>query len=249
MKCMVVDDEMLARERLVRMLRELTGWQVCGEAGDGCSALDLSVALAPDLVLMDIRMPGMDGLEAARHLALLENPPAVIFTTAYGDHALEAFEAQAIDYLLKPIHPERLQRALEKAGRLGAAQLQGIRAEDIGSRARTHLCARSRGNLALVPLDEVIYLQADHKYVTVASAGRQILIEESLKSLEQEFPGRFLRIHRNALISASALRGVEKNSAGHSCVVLTGTDIRLEISRRLLPEIRKSVRQAPVLSP
>lgn len=243
MKCLVVDDEALARQRLVRMLHGLDGWQVCAEAADGRMALDLSAEHVPDLVLLDIRMPGMDGLEAARHLALLEKPPALIFTTAYGDHALEAFEAQAIDYLLKPIHPERLQQALLKARRLGGEQLQGIHDSGLGSRARTHLCARNRGNLELIPLNEVLYLQADHKYVTVCSPSRQILVEESLKSLEQEFPDRFLRIHRNALIAVQALRGVEKNDAGQACVVLEGTDTRLEISRRLLPDIRKRVRQ------
>jgi two-component system response regulator AlgR len=243
LKCLVVDDEALARQRLVRLLQDLQDWQVCAQAADGRTALDLSIELQPEVVLLDIRMPGMDGLEAARHLALLEKQPAVIFTTAYGDHALEAFEAQAIDYLLKPIHPERLQQALEKAHRLGAAQLRGLRESDLGNRARTHLCARNRGNLELIPLDEVLYLQADHKYVTVCSASRQILIEESLKSLEQEFPDRFLRIHRNALIAPQALRGLEKNQAGHTCAVLEGTDSRLEISRRLLPEIRKRVRQ------
>ena len=243
MKCMVVDDEALARQRLVRMLRGLDGWRVCAEAVDGCTALDLSAAHEPDVVLLDIRMPGMDGLEAARHLALLEKPPAVIFTTAYGDHALEAFDAQAIDYLLKPIHPERLQQALQKARRLGSAQLLGVRDSALGKRSRSHLCARNRGNLELIPLNEVLYLQADHKYVTVCSPSRQILIEESLKSLEQEFPSHFLRIHRNALIALNALRGLEKNDAGQTCVVLAGTDTRLEVSRRLLPAIRRRVRQ------
>jgi len=228
MKCLVVDDEPLARQRLVRLIDELQEYDVCGEAGNGEQTLQEVQQLQPDLVLLDIRMPGMDGMETARHLAQLENPPAVVFTTAYGDHALEAFETQAVDYLLKPIHPERLQQALEKGG------------------SRTHLCARSRGNLELIPLTEVLYLQADHKYVTVRSRTLQILIEESLKSLEEEFAGCFLRIHRNALVAVAAIRGLEKDAEGHCCVVLDGVDERLEVSRRMLPEVRKRIKTGVV---
>ncbi|HHJ17001.1 MAG TPA: response regulator transcription factor [Gammaproteobacteria bacterium] len=245
MKCLVVDDEALARERLVRLLDELGEWQLSGEAASGEQALQQVQQLQPDLVLMDIRMPGMDGLEAARHMAQLEQPPAVVFTTAYGDHALEAFETQAVDYLLKPIHPERLQQALEKARRLSRAQLEELQQAQTGSQ-RTHLCARNRGNLELIPVPEVVYLQADHKYVTVCAPGRQILIEDSLKSLEQEFSGCFIRIHRNALVAIHAIRGLEKDAEGHHCVVLAGVDERLEVSRRLLPEVRKRIRAGVV---
>jgi len=245
MKCLVVDDEPLARQRLVRLLEAVLDCDVCGEAGNGEQTLQEVQQLQPDLVLLDIRMPGMDGLEAARHLTQLENPPAVVFTTAYGDHALEAFETQAVDYLLKPIHPERLQQALEKARRLTQAQLQELQQAEVGGR-RTHLCARNRGNLELIPLTEVVYLQADNKYVTVRSPGQQILIEESLKSLEEEFTGCFLRIHRNALVAPAAIRGLEKDAEGHHCVVLDGVDERLEVSRRLLPEVRKRIKTGAV---
>ena len=245
MKCLVVDDEPLARQRLVRLLEAVLDCDVCGEAGNGEQTLQEVQQLQPELVLLDIRMPGMDGLEAARHLTQLENPPAVVFTTAYGDHALEAFETQAVDYLLKPIHPERLQQALEKARRLTQAQLQELQQAEVGGR-RTHLCARNRGNLELIPLTEVVYLQADNKYVTVRSPGQQILIEESLKSLEEEFTGCFLRIHRNALVAPAAIRGLEKDAEGHHCVVLDGVDERLEVSRRLLPEVRKRIKTGAV---
>lgn len=241
MKCLVVDDEVLARERLTRMLDQLEGCQVCGEAADGEQALGQVQALAPELVLMDIRMPGMDGLEAARHLLKLENPPAVVFTTAYGDHALEAFDTQAIDYLLKPIHPERLQQALDKARRLSPAQLDGV--GDSEGRVRTHLCARNRGNLELIPVDEIAYLQADQKYVTVRSATQKILVEDALKTLEQEFAGRFMRIHRNALVATRLIRALEKDSQGRCRVVLEGIEERLEVSRRLLPEVRRLIRK------
>lgn len=241
MKCLVVDDESLARERLSRMLEQLEDCEICGEATDGRQAVARVQALAPELVLMDIRMPGMDGLEAARHLLKLDKPPAVVFTTAYGDHALDAFEAQAIDYLLKPIHPERLQQALDKARRLNLAQLENLAHE---SGVRTHLCARNRGNLELVPVEEVIYLQADQKYVTVRSASQKILVEDALKALEQEFGDRFIRIHRNALVAVSRIRALEKDGQGHCRVVLEGVEDRLEVSRRLLPEVRRHIRNS-----
>lgn len=245
MKCLVVDDEVLARSRLVRLLEDADGYQVCGEAANGEQALRQAQALQPELVLMDIRMPGMDGLEAARHLLQLENPPAVVFTTAYGDHALEAFDTQAVDYLLKPIHPERLLQALEKARRLSGAQLQNLQVGD-SEKARTHLCARNRGNLELIAIEDIVYLQADNKYVTVCAPGRQILIEESLKSLEQEFGARFIRVHRNALVAVAAICGLEKDIDGHCRVVLEGSDERLEVSRRQLPDVRKRIRNGVV---
>jgi two-component system response regulator AlgR len=241
MKCLVVDDESLARQRLTGLLEDMGEWKVCGEAANGEQALQQVQQLRPDLVLMDIRMPGMDGLEAARHIVQLENPPALVFATAYGDHALEAFETQAVDYLLKPIHPQRLQQALDKARRLSSVQLEKLQKSQADSR-RTHLCARKRGNLELIPIDEVVYLQADNKYVTVCSATQQILIEESLKSLEREFSSYFIRIHRNALVAVTAIRGLEKSVEGHCCVLLEGVDERLEVSRRLLPDARKRIK-------
>lgn len=241
MKCLVVDDELLARERLVRLLEAVPGFSLCGEAASGTEALRQAERLRPDVVLMDIRMPGMDGLEAARYLASLDAPPAVVFTTAYGDHALEAFDAQAIDYLLKPIHPQRLWQALEKAARLGERELQAVGAAAAAG-ARSHFCARVRGNLELVPVGEVVFLQADNKYVTVRSPKQQILIEESLKSLEQELGDSFLRIHRNALVAAHALRGLEKDVSGQCRVLLNGVEDRLEVSRRLLPEVRRRIK-------
>ena len=241
MKCLVVDDESLARQRLTRLLEDMGEWKVCGEAANGEQALQQVEQLRPDLVLMDIRMPGMDGIEAARHIVQLENPPALVFATAYGDHALEAFETQAVDYLLKPIHPQRLKQALDKARRLSGVELEKLHKSQAGS-GRTYLCARKRGNLELVPIDEVVYLQADNKYVTVCSATQQILIEESLKSLEQEFAGYLIRIHRNALVAVRAIRGLEKNAEGHCSVLLEGVNERLEVSRRLLPDVRKRIK-------
>jgi two-component system response regulator AlgR len=240
-KCLVVDDEALARERLARLLDELEGWEVCGEATSGEEAVRQAEHLCPDVVLMDIRMPGVDGLEAARHLSALSRPPAVVFTTAYGDHALEAFDAQAIDYLLKPIHPERLRQALDKATRFDPSRSDTLPNVD-GAGRRTHLCSRIRGSLELIPVDEIVFFQADNKYVTAFASNRQILIEESLRSLEQEFSVSFMRVHRNALVAVHAMRRLERDASGQCRVILEGVEQQIEVSRRLLPEVRRRLR-------
>lgn len=237
MKVLLVDDEALARERLRRLLTELPDVSVCGEAGDGRSALALCAELQADVVLLDIRMPGMDGLEAARHLAGLPDPPAVIFTTAFGDHALEAFEACAVDYLLKPIRAERLAAALGNARRLTRAQAAQIDA-DGGGGARNHICVRVRGNLQLIPVADIRFFRADNKYVTARTGDAEYLLEESLKALEDEFGARFVRIHRNALVAAAFIVGLEKNAEGQCMVALAGVNERLEVSRRHQPELR-----------
>lgn len=242
MKLLIVDDEALARSRLRGIVEQLEGWEVVGEAANGREALEQIDDLRPDVVLLDIRMPGMDGLEAARHLAEAEEPPAVIFTTAYGDHALDAFETQAVGYLLKPIRRERLAQALERAQRPTRAVLAAIETDQMESRARTHLCARYRGTLELIPIEEVIYFQADQKYVTVRHTQGSVLIEESLKSLEDEFGDRFLRIHRNALVAESHLSTLEAD-AGHARIGFRDIEDKLEVSRRHLPGVRKRLRQ------
>lgn len=236
MKVLLVDDEPLARERLRRLLAELPDCEISGEAADGRAALSAYEQQQPDVVLMDIRMPGMDGLEAARHLAGLPDPPAVIFTTAFGDHALEAFEACAVDYLLKPIRSERLAAALGNARRLTRAQ--AARLDTASGGVRSHICVRVRGNLHLVPVTDIRFFRADNKYVTVRTGDAEYLIEEPLKDLEDEFGARFLRIHRNALVAADFIAGLEKDSEGQCLVVLGGIDERLEVSRRHLPEVR-----------
>ncbi|MFZ5592667.1 MAG: LytR/AlgR family response regulator transcription factor [Pseudomonadota bacterium] len=245
MKLLIADDEPLARARLRSLAAGIADVDIAGEAANGKQALYLSCELAPDIILLDIRMPVMDGLEAAQHLAALENPPAVIFTTAYGDHALAAFEAQAVDYLLKPIRKERLEQALGKAGKLNRAQLHAVSQHrgdgnsGCGSRARTHISAHSAGKIELVAVSDILYFQADQKYVTVRHTAGKVLIEESLKSLEEEFTGHFTRIHRNALVSNAYLAGMSKNSAGHCEAVLRGCSDTLEISRSHLTTVKK----------
>ena len=244
MKVLIVDHEHLARNRLRRLVDGIGGYSVCGEAATGRSAIEQVDRLQPDVLLMDIRMPDMDGLEAARHLGTLDCPPAVIFTTAYADHALSAFETQAVDYLLKPIRQARLAAALAQSRRLTRAQVEAF---DVGKQPviRTHICVRERGNLQLVPVAEVRFFRAEHKYVTVhAAEGREVLIEESLKSLEEEFGDRFVRIHRSILVGQAFIAGLEKSPDARWQVRLSGIDETLEISRRHLAEVRHRIKRS-----
>jgi two-component system response regulator AlgR len=241
MKALIVDDEPLARERLVALVADIDGVDVAGHAGNGLDALDAALALKPDLVLLDIRMPVMDGLECARHLATLEAPPAIVFCTAYEDHALAAFEANAVDYLVKPIRIERLRAAIAKAGRLAGATLRKVESADAGRR-RSHLCARVRGNLVLVPVGEIAYLLAEDKYVVVHHAKGEVLIEEPLTALEEEFGDRFVRIHRNCLVALARLAGLDRAADGRVLARVEGAAAPLEVSRRNLPALRKLVR-------
>ncbi len=244
MNILIVDDEPLARQRLVSLLKDMKGYHISGEAGTGSQALDLAQDLKPDVILLDIRMPGMDGLETASHLNRLSKPPAIIFTTAYSDHALQAFETHAVDYLLKPIRPERLEEALNAAKRLTRPQLEELRQIDEGdeNRARTHICVKIRGSLELVPVDSIRFFMADHKYVTLRTADHEHLIEESLKSLEEEFGHLFTRIHRNALVADRYMLGLEKDNEGHCVMTIEDINERLEISRRHLPQVRKKIK-------
>src|SRR5689334_12778451 len=183
MKVLIVDDEPPARDRLRRLLAEVDGCEVVGEAGNGNDALSACASLKPDVVLLDVRMPGLWGIEVAQHLSALSDPPAVIFTTAYGDHAIDAFDAQAIGYLLKPIRKEKLQRALTHASRISASRLaQATRSANLEQR-REHVCARLGEQLKLIPLSDVYYFFADQKYVTVRHRGGEDLIDEPLKEL------------------------------------------------------------------
>jgi len=241
MNVLIVDDEQLARQRLRKLLSDSKGYQVIGEAVTGEDALRKTQASQPDVVLMDIRMPGMDGIEAASYINRMDKPPAIIFTTAYGEHALKAFETHAIDYLLKPIKQNRLEAALEAAKRMNKAQLSKLRQDETDG-SRQKICVKSRGSLELIPVEEIIYFKADQKYVTLRTAEQEYLIEESLRNLEQEFSFQFIRIHRNALVAHQMLHGLTKNNEGHACLNFTEIDDLLEISRRHLPLIRKKLK-------
>ncbi|MCP5143537.1 MAG: response regulator transcription factor [Gammaproteobacteria bacterium] len=242
MQILIADDEPLARARLRAQLQDLNAGSVVAEAANGVEAIELTRAHRPDVVFMDIRMPAMDGMEAARHLAQLPEPPAVIFTTAYDQHALAAFDARAIDYLVKPIRTERLREALARVDALVGARRNIVEAMPVEGQARTHLSALVKGELRLVPVAEIRFLRADHKYVEVGWSGGEILIEDSLRTLEEEFGDRFLRIHRNALVAGNHIIAIERDDADNFVVVLDGTGRKLPISRRLLGQVRRRVR-------
>ena len=242
MKIIIVDDEPPARERLKALLHDIPEAEFAGEAGNGREALELLNRTQPDVVLLDIRMPVMDGLETARHLSLLEHPPAVIFTTAYNEFAVEAFDAQAIAYLLKPVRQEKLAVALQHAGQLNRVQLNRLAAR-AAAPARQHICAKLRERLHVVPVDKVLSFVADQKYVTVYHTGGELLIDESLKDLEKEFGDRFLRVHRNALVALAQVDHLDKDEDGHYQVHLRGAAPPVEVSRRLVAEVRERLRK------
>ena len=240
MRIVIVDDEPLARSRLAAQVVDSGLGEVVAQAENGLEAIDVVKSHDPDVVLLDIRMPGMGGIETAQHLARLTNPPAIIFTTAYDGHALAAFEANAIDYLLKPIRFRRLQQALQKARVLTDAQTHGVVLSD--DAGRTHVSGLVHGDLALVGIERVLYFQAGHGYVEVVWDGGSMLIEESLRSLEKEFSERFVRVHRNAVVAVQHITGLARDDTGHHLVLLQGSDITLQVSRRLLTQVRTRLR-------
>jgi two-component system, LytTR family, response regulator AlgR len=249
-KVIIADDEPMARERLRALLAEHADMQLVAEAGDGNATLDACAEHTPDVVLLDISMPGIDGLEAARHLATFDPRPAVVFCTAYDQHALSAFDAAAVDYLVKPVRRERLAAALDRARTFVAGR--GPRPEEVASnganggavngKRRSHLCARLRGSLRLIAIEDIRYLQAEEKYVVVHHARGEDLIEESLKSLEHEFAESFVRIHRNCLVSREELVELRRATDGRIEAVLRHGDKPLEVSRRCVPHLRDMVR-------
>lgn len=242
MNVLIVDDEQLARQRLRKLLTANGGYTIIGEAETGEDALLKTQKNHPDVVLMDIRMPGMDGIEAASYINKMEKPPAIIFTTAYSDHALSAFKTHAIDYLLKPVKRSRLEAALDAAKRMNKAQLSQLL--DSGNNGcRNKICVKTRNSLELIPVEDILYFKADHKYVTLRTADDEYLIEESLKSLETEFGELFTRIHRNALVAIPMITGLVKNAAGHACIQFNDIEEALEVSRRHLPSIRKRLKR------
>lgn len=246
MKILIADDEPLARERLTSLCNELTNFEVVGQASHGKQVLELIPELQPDIVLLDIRMPGMDGLETAHHISKLETPPAVIFTTAYDQYALSAFDNHAVGYLLKPIKKDQLLDSLNAASRLSRAQLQSVQEQTTTSHPPSYISARVKGNIQLIALETIRYFQADQKYVTVGfvenNSQNEVLIEESLKSLEQTLTNAFIRIHRNALIAEAYITGLDKDKQGAHWLCLQGMDNKMEVSRRHLPEIRKIIK-------
>jgi two-component system response regulator AlgR len=192
---------------------------------------------------MDIRMPQMDGLEAAKLISQNKTPPAIIFCTAYDDHALQAFNVNAVGYLLKPVRREALAEALAKARSLNRVQLSALSdvtaANDQSHKQRTHISAKTHRGIELVAVDDIRFFLADQKYVTVRSGRGEVLIDETLKELEDEFGERFVRIHRNSLVARRFIDGLEQVSTGHYQVRLKDTDERLTVSRRHVSGLRR----------
>ncbi len=243
MKILIADDEPLARERLYHILKEIDDDYQLVEASNGLEAIEQVNQEEPEIVLMDIRMPGMSGLEATQHLIGSDNPPAIIFTTAYDEYALQAFESQAVDYLLKPIRKERLEKALNNCRKLNKLQLEQLGQQNQEITYRTHISAQIRGTILLIPVKDICCFMADHKYITIKhnKDGELVetIIEETLKSLEEEFSNQFLRIHRNALVRKDKIEALEKQDDGRVLLKLKGLSNGFEVSRRHLSSVRK----------
>jgi len=237
LRVFIVDDELPARNRLRDLLHDCSEQlplDIVGEAGNGQEALDRLLETPADVVLLDIRMPQMDGIELAQHLNKLPKPPVIIFTTAFDAYAIRAFELHAVDYLLKPIRLKRLFEALTRAREAVPMQTEVLR--DLLPEPRKFLSIHERGKIHLVPVEQVLFLRAELKYVTVRTAESEYLLEESLFALEKEFATRFVRIHRNCLVAKEAIEGFEKGGEegeGSGWMVrLKGADELLAISRR-----------------
>ncbi|KJV39870.1 LytR/AlgR family response regulator transcription factor [Acinetobacter brisouii] len=244
MDILICDDEPLAVERLVRLVSDL-GHQVVATAEHGGQVYDLVLEYEPDVVLLDIQMPEIDGLSCARQLAQLEIKPAIIFCTAYDQHALQAFQSQAQAYLLKPIAKNELREVLDQVCKPNQAQVSQFQqsSSQISKKQRQHITAKSHRGVELIPVEQVYYFLADQKYVTIRHQKGSVLIDETLKDLELEFADQFIRIHRNALVSIKFLDGIESICSGQYQVRLRDIAERLVISRRHLPQLRESIQQ------
>lgn len=225
MNILVVDDEPLARARLRRLIDALPGHLCAGEAADGPQAIAACQRLRPQVVLLDIGMPGPDGLEIARELAALPEPPVVVFTTAYAEFAIEAFNAGAVHYLLKPVSGERLAQALAR----------------VGSAAPRSLLLSHGGRIQRVPMSDVFYLRADTKYLTVCTRQGEWLLEDSLVRLEQRHAPQLLRIHRALLINVQHLTGLQRDSWGRLWARIDGVAVGLPVSRRLAAGVQQAL--------
>ena len=243
----IVDDESPARHRLKELLNDCMAQltlEVVGEATNGLDALEQLTSVHADVVLVDIRMPQMDGIELAQHLNKLDKPPVIVFTTAYDNYAIQAFEQHAVDYLLKPIRLGRLFEALTRAR--AAVPVKSEVLQELIPEARRNLSIQERGKILLIPIESVLYLRAELKYITVRTMEREYLVEEPLGALEKEFVARFIRIHRNCLVAKEEIESFEKvgeeGAEAHWAVKLKGLEERLPISRRrqfIVKEFRK----------
>jgi len=246
-RVMVVDDEMPARERLVRLVNELgsENFEVAAAVENGQQAVDYCRQQGIDIVLMDIRMPQMDGLQAAKIIAEEANrekpAPAVIFTTAFGEYALDAFEAQGAGYLLKPVRKQDLLESLQKAQQVNRAQVQAVSGQARPAEEKRYISGSYRGAKIREPVENIVYFQAEQKYVVATAEDKQLLMDESLKSLEEQYGDLFTRIHRNALVASDRIVGISRKD-GQAYLIIKGVNEQLEISRRHLADIKHLIK-------
>jgi len=231
MKILVCDDEPLARTRICRLIEKIGSHEVVAEAQNGFEAMEMTQRFMPDGLIIDIQMPGIDGLETAAHIARLEKPPAIIFSTAFDQYAIEAFNVNAIAYLLKPIKLEKLADALASSQKLNQAQLKALDSQQQASEGKFISAKSQHKGIELIPVDEIIYLKADQKYVSIKHESGETLVNDSLKTLEDQVGSNFVRIHRNAIISQNHIQRIETNSEG-ALVFLRGCEEPLRVSRR-----------------
>ena len=235
LRILIIDDELPARNRLRRMLAEVPAVHVAGEAASGQEALSLIPLKEPDVLLLDISMPGLDGITLAQMLREQASPPAVIFCTAWSDQAVEAFECDAVDYLVKPVRLERLVAALDKARRFVA--------RGTGMVSGAFLRSTLGGKVKLLPLDDVICLHSEDKYTTAVHEGGKLVINHPLLELEKDHADILVRIHRGTLVARNRIRGLEKAADGRHYLLLEGSDEQPQVSRRCLPAVRKLIRK------
>ncbi len=257
-RILIVDDEAPARARMLDLLSDIADefpHTVVGQAADGRSALERLAETPADIALIDVQMPAMTGIELARHLGALPEPPAIVFVTAFDEYAVKAFEVHALDYLMKPVRAARLKDALLRVRSMGIRQTPAIAAVaresgDAQGRRRDSIAVVERGRVMLIPVDDILYLKAELKYITIRTADREYLTEEPLVDLENEFVDRFVRVHRNALVARKAIAGFERvesiegDSVGEPHWVVTLRDVpeRLPVSRRQWPIVKETMR-------
>jgi two-component system response regulator AlgR len=238
MNVLIVDDEELARSRLQRFVETTELGRVIAVASNGKQAIEAVEKYMPDVVLMDIQMPTMDGLEAARHIAQFDTPPAIVFCTAYDEYAIEAFNVQAVGYLLKPVRLDDLKTAFSRLNKINKAQAVSLNAEN----SRTHISAKTHQGLELIPIEHVLLFRAEQKYISVIHQNGEVLVDEPLKELEEEFADKFIRVHRNSLVRKTVIVGFEKIEDGSFSLRLNGHDELVPISRRHVAEVRKLIK-------
>jgi len=244
MRILIADDEPLARQRLKRLVEEISPDHIIfADAGNGLEALEQCLELQPELALLDIRMPKMDGLQTATEIANAQLKTRVVFVTAYDEYAIEAFNKNAIDYLLKPVKQARLHQAIEKAAQFNNNSTGIEQASLLLSHPRQHLCAHTHTGLKVLNVNDILFFKADNKYVLATTPDDSILLEDSLKTLEEEFSPQFFRIHRNALVNTNAIQSITKSASGQFDLNLKNCEETLIISRRHQAELNRFLRQ------